>query len=340
MKRMAPHILHSQKGIALFLVLWVLTLLMVIVGEFCYTMRTEIRITRNFMEQIQARTIAEAGIYTTIAGLLKKNNETKTRPATSAEEDTYNNAFRLNIEPPVIPFDVGAFRAHIDNEAGKININQVEPQLLRFIFNGMGIDTQEQNIIIDSIIDWRDTDNLHRLNGAENDYYNNLPDPYPCKNGPFSSAEELLLVRGITQEIFDTKLKELVTALPPDDKMKSKPKTSSSKSKAFDYQKININAASREMLNSLPRMNEELVNDVLTFREIKDFTSLGEFQEVVGPEIFQLFTPYITLKLTPYYTITVTGEIKDSKTKKTIRAVVMLDEKSEKQYRLLQWLEG
>ena len=59
-------------------------------------------------------------------------------------------------------------------------------------------------------MDWRDKDNLHRLNGAEDDYYLSLPQPYKCKNGDFTSIEELLLVRGVTPEIFYGGLKDMV----------------------------------------------------------------------------------------------------------------------------------
>ena len=62
---------------ALFLVLWVLTLLSVIVGEFCYTMRTEINITRNFKEGTESYYISVAGLNRTIAELLKSAYSSK-----------------------------------------------------------------------------------------------------------------------------------------------------------------------------------------------------------------------------------------------------------------------
>jgi type II secretory pathway component PulK len=62
---------------------------------------------------------------------------------------------------------------------------------------GVGRDT-----IVDSIMDWHDGNDLHRLNGAEADYYQSKSPPYYAKNGDFSSVEELLLVRGMTPRIF------------------------------------------------------------------------------------------------------------------------------------------
>ena len=40
-------------------------------------------------------------------------------------------------------------------------------------------------MIIDSIQDWRDPNEEHRLNGAESDYYPGLPGPYRSKNADF-----------------------------------------------------------------------------------------------------------------------------------------------------------
>ncbi|MGA2798765.1 MAG: hypothetical protein ABSE63_14385, partial [Thermoguttaceae bacterium] len=46
--------------------------------------------------------------------------------------------------------------------------------------------------------DWIDTDDQPREYGAETEYYSSLTPPYMPKNGPLSTIEELLLVRGIT----------------------------------------------------------------------------------------------------------------------------------------------
>ena len=55
-----------------------------------------------------------------------------------------------------------------------------------------GIEYQARSPEADAIIDWRDSDDLHRLHGAEDEYYMKLPEPYHAKNGPFDSVDELL----------------------------------------------------------------------------------------------------------------------------------------------------
>jgi general secretion pathway protein K len=55
--------------------------------------------------------------------------------------------------------------------------------------------------IVDSILDWRDPDDLARLEGAESDHYGSLRPPYTAKNGFFEFPDELLFVRGVTPEL-------------------------------------------------------------------------------------------------------------------------------------------
>lgn len=105
----------------------------------------------------------------------------------------------------------------ITDEDGKFNLNsimvrdQFRPQnaeLFRKLLIETGIeDGMQADTIVDSVVDWLDSDDFHRGNGAESDYYEKeyreqgMLNPYKCKNGAFTTVEELLLVKGITPEI-------------------------------------------------------------------------------------------------------------------------------------------
>jgi general secretion pathway protein K len=63
----------------------------------------------------------------------------------------------------------------------------------------------EATAIINSVKDWLDSgddDLITGLDGAESDYYKGLNPPYSCKNGPFSHLTELMLVKGITPQLY------------------------------------------------------------------------------------------------------------------------------------------
>jgi hypothetical protein len=94
------------------------------------------------------------------------------------------------------------------------------------------------------------------------------------------------------------------------------------------------------MLLALPMMTEEAVDAVMEFRETRDFTSLNEFGELVGAEIYNAASRYLTLDTVPYYTIRSTGRIDDTSTRTVIEATVCLDSKSEKGYKILKWKDG
>jgi hypothetical protein len=185
-------------GVALVLVIWVIIVLIAIVGEFSYSMRTEINITRNFKEEEEAYQLALAGIEQAKAELL--NAKDITRMYVDA-----NDVLILDPDADVPErkgeLGKGNFQYTITDEGGKMNLNTATMDQLRNIFSNAGVKTEEIDTIVDSIFDWRDADDLHMLNGAEEDYYQSLDRPYSCKDGPFDLPEELLLVKGVTPEI-------------------------------------------------------------------------------------------------------------------------------------------
>ncbi len=185
---------NNQTGAALMLVLWVIVLLTAIVTGFSLFMRTEVNITKNFKERTEAYYAAIAGIERAKADIL------------SVREQMY-----LEESKELMPWEKPDRKGFLGNasysytiidEDRKIDLNSATSEQLRYLLMASGVEGTELDTIIDAILDWRDTDNLHRLNGAEEDYYQSLPKPYSCKDGPFDTVEELLLVRGITPEIF------------------------------------------------------------------------------------------------------------------------------------------
>ena len=87
------------------------------------------------------------------------------------------------------PTDPDNIRNGLTDEASKINLNYAPEEVLLRLPNM----TAE---LVDCLIDYRDGDEETRPEGAEQDYYDQLPYPYLIKNGPMATVEELLLVRG------------------------------------------------------------------------------------------------------------------------------------------------
>jgi general secretion pathway protein K len=326
--------IKGERGIALFLVLWVLTLLSVIAGEFCFAMRTEVNITRNFKEQTTAYYIALAGVNRAIGELIRNEVilQQVGQPKVEEEEEVQEgeeeqDRWRINVDIPPVPYGKGQFKVEIGNERGKININEANEALLKIMLSGFDIDEQQKNIIVDSIIDWRDDNNLYRLNGAEDDYYKSLPEPYECKDGDFDSVEELLMVRGITPEIFYGGLKDVVTEFH----------FGRSRSKTKLIYKIYINAASRKMLLTLPSITEALADEIINYRKNADFKSLTEISSLLGSDVFQSLGAYITLEKSPFHNIVSVGKVEGTQIRQGVEAMVEINVRLKKGYRIVQW---
>jgi Type II secretory pathway, component PulK len=329
-------ILESENGIALLLVLWVMALLTVIVGEFCYAMRTEVNITRNFKEETQAHYIAESGLFWAV-GELVINQIVPLKETSPDSEEGDDIRWRINADIPAVPFGEGRFKVEIESESGKADLNRADKPLLKMILNSFEIEDADKDIIVDSIMDWRDKNHSRRLNGAEDEYYLSLSEPFECKDGDFASVEELLLVRGVTPEIFYSGLEDMVAIYQ--DKETGSKRTARGKRRS-GFNRININAASPRMLRSLPRMTEDLVQEVIKYREKEDFRSFSDLSLIVGPDVYTAIQPYITLKVNPYYTIKSVGMLKEGRTRQGVQALVKIDRKLKKGYKIIQWIDG
>jgi general secretion pathway protein K len=347
---------RRENGVALLMVLWVLMLLTVIVGEFCFTMRTRVNITRNFKESTEAYYLALAGLNRAVLEIIRqeltpprivrveeKETEAETPDAAAPE-------WRMNLELPAMAFANGVFEARIENQSGKVNLNMADKPLLSTMLEGFALDPADRDVIVDSILDWRDSDRNHRINGAEDDYYQSLPEPYDCKDADFDSPEELLLVRGVTPELYKAGLKDLITVLPKNKKSagiagskKKRPSGifgSSKKEGEFDYNKLNVNAISPETWAALPGMTEELVAEIFAFRAERDFRSLGEVQEIVGADVFQEIAARLTLETTPYYKVSSFGAAGGGPIREGVSAVVEFNRNAPLYYRIMEWSEG
>jgi general secretion pathway protein K len=188
-------VLLNQRGAALLIVLWIFIFLLVVAFDFSASVREEAAAAHRYNDETQGYYLALAGFQRGVYELLQQ----------SAGRDSLGTEKRADI------FDGGwheetlgggVFRVRWLDEGGKININRADEGTLRRIFTNLGIEEPGRTIIVDSIMDWRDPDNLHRLNGAENEYYRSLTPPYTARNGPFDTVEDLLWVRGVTSELF------------------------------------------------------------------------------------------------------------------------------------------
>ncbi|MGH2670512.1 MAG: general secretion pathway protein GspK, partial [bacterium] len=161
---------------------------------------------------------------------------------------------RLNRER--VAYGGGHYSYRITDEAARLNVNNMTTATsllaLDRLLQSLGIEKTERDIISDSLQDWRDGNDLHRVNGAESDdYYLKLPVPYRARNGNLQSLNELLQIKGITPDLFRGTaerpgLAQFLTVATPTPGV------------------VNINTASRRVLAALGRAEAEILQIVAT----------------------------------------------------------------------------
>lgn len=195
---------RSARGLALVVVLWILAFLGVVFTTFTFSMRTELAAAGNFRQAAKAYYLAEAGIYRAAAEIINADRDV---PPDSKRYDSLNEHWHTN--PAAyenVPLGGGHYWVAVRDEESKMPLNgRITPSydaMLRRLFSNSGVrDEKLLSTIVDSIQDWRDADKLHRVSGAEDEYYLSRPTPYRAKNATFDMIDELLLVRGVTPEI-------------------------------------------------------------------------------------------------------------------------------------------
>lgn len=187
------------RGSALIVVLWIMAILTLLMYAFLAEMQVEYALAGGFADGKKAEQLAWSAVDLACARVQSSTSpQHKLDDPWSHDADEFfevplgEGAFTL-IHPV---YDEGnvVMRWGLEDEASKININYAPREVLLKLPRV----TEE---IADSIIDWRDADSNAGPGGAEDSYYQGLDPPYSCKNQPFETLEELLLVRGVTAEV-------------------------------------------------------------------------------------------------------------------------------------------
>jgi general secretion pathway protein K len=198
----------NERGFALLAVMLVLALLGVVVGELSVSMRLEASMIRSYKESVLATHLAEAAIQQAIREILGPGNIQALEEGGTLVFLRGAAGTPLPVKLPKLPrqrvaFGAGEFSYRITDEEARINLNSAPPDRVDRLLAAGGLDKQARDIINDSLQDWKDADDLHRINGAESeDFYLKLPVPYRARNGPLQDTAELLQIRGVTREIY------------------------------------------------------------------------------------------------------------------------------------------
>lgn len=251
----------GERGFALLAVMLVLALLGVVVAELAFSMRLEASMVRAYKETVLATHLAEAGVEQAIREVLS-----------GAQIQALDEAgtlvfYRTAVGQPTptlvaplqrrrVPLGPGHFSYRITDEESRLNVNLAPPERVDRLLAGLDVDKRDRDVINDSLQDWKDANDEHRVNGAESeDYYLKLPVPYRARNGPLRDTAELLQVRGVTPALYSgTPERPGLTAHVT----------------VFGRNTVNINTASPAVLKALTLSDAEIA-DIVQGRQLTPY---------------------------------------------------------------------
>lgn len=221
----------AQSGIAMVIVIWVISLMTIMAGSFALTMRRETTVVSAVKDNAQILAVAESGV--TIAQTMLTLDDVNQRWQADG------SIYQLLVEDAEI-------RVRLFSEQGKIDINQADEQLLNTLMNATSADLDTQQAIVSAILDWRDEDELIHTNGAEKAEYEEAGLSYHPANQEFQSLDELQMVLGMNATYFQEiqPLVTIYTGLPD----------------------VNLQTASKEVLQSIGNIDAALLEEYLLQR--------------------------------------------------------------------------
>lgn len=290
---------RKQKGVILILALLIVALVTTVVVSVSWRFSLSMARNENRWHGSQARLYLETAEEIATYGLYLD----KTAPKT-ANTDTALEGWNQEVQFPIQEVD-GWIGGRLEDANRRLNLNLINrflqpgtdgkpskwvqsPTYERFVRLLQLIELESGPIdelmaieIADSVVDWIDADDSPTMNGAERSYYENLDPPYPIANSPITSVSDLLIIKGMTSELYD-KLVPYVFAYP----VKAIPGGDSGQPTQIpEESKLNVNTMPPVLLRTFnsPGILRPLREDALQSFQMpltdEGFTSVDEFKE-------------------------------------------------------------
>jgi general secretion pathway protein K len=274
------------------IVMMVIVVLGLLAAGLSYSMKVETQLARNFDAEGEVLWLARSGLELAGWYIAQKDlDPQQIRFDCLAQEWAGGPGLNADIEPLVATHPVtglslqgsalgrGEFSIEIVDQERRFNINRATPEIMEKALDMLGLATLDTDVVLDSLEDWKDPNDVPLINGAESEYYLNQapPDgPHFAKDGPIEDLAELLMVRGLGRElVFGGVSPEVGEIDAPIRRLgfvggwKTEP-GGVCLADLFNTSgdaRININTASKEVLELLPGMDSNLAEGIVMARQ-------------------------------------------------------------------------
>ncbi len=281
-----------QRGAVIIIVLWTAVLLTVLVTA----MAGKVRLSANTAFHNQQGVAVWAAVMETVKKAhMELMFKSMPRPIGEQQETDEDgeillDEYRFNGRPLELAYAAAEdIVVRIYDHGGKINLNRIPRRNLQAIIEkrlgGEDADPEQVQDLLAAWTDWTDINELESLNGAEADYYLSLDPPYTPRNNPeLESVEEILQIRGFS-ELFEGVNVEAAFTIYGNNRT------------------VNINLATREAMQMLPGLDDELIERIIAYRETRDINNRSELDSIIPFENLVELTPWIGNQTSTVYSL-------------------------------------
>jgi general secretion pathway protein K len=294
------------RGIALIVVMIAIFVLSVLAGAFAFSMKVETKLAMNANNQTTELWLGRSGVerarWIIALGMSCPYSSLNQKWAGGQGDDCETNGPLADVSVDNFQICDRTISIKITDLERKADINTADQTMLQQGLTMVGVDASEIPSITSCILDWIDADDIPRVGGAESEYYQALTPPYSAKNAPIDDLSELLLVRGITEDMYwgSSSTNHVSAAFQQVDRFGRPverpvyPVGLEDLFTSLSSGKINVNTASAEVLQLIPGIDENMAQSIVGQREQAPYHSLNEMP--VPPQIMQQLQRFGTVR--------------------------------------------
>ncbi|MBF0479843.1 MAG: general secretion pathway protein GspK [Candidatus Omnitrophica bacterium] len=249
--------LKSPNGSVLIFAIWTLSLLVVFASYIGLRIRQRAEVISRIEDRSILRHLSEAGVKKAVATIRRDMAQNGFDPNVERKQALHANparfgrtvlgtgTFEIGYDDHNIVSGKSRFVNGVEDEDAKINLNLCDWAVIRRLFQiVLAVKDEEATALADAVVGWREFGDTQAKGFYSEDYYQQLEYPYKVKHAEFETLDELRLLEGVTEEVYE-KILPFVTI--------------------YGSGQININTAPKEILMALG-LDNSMADKILQVR--------------------------------------------------------------------------
>ena len=321
---------HHRRGGALLAVLWLSAALAAIAFAVATSVRTETSRVGTNSEAMRAQYLASGSIDRAVLWILWGFQN-------HVNPDGSPKFYKAPMPLLRYQYPGGAAVVEVIPESGKLDINRAEPADIRRLLLALGAPPPQADALTESIGEWRAATGSGQappgfVSGTQQS-------TFPGRHASFEETEELLLVKGMTPELFYGQY-----VRDPEGRLTPRAGLRDSVSTYGQGNHIDINTAPVQLLVAMGGIPPSIAQQIAARRLLRGpYKNADEFQKETGLELSGRLgvwggeSPIVTLRATARARL---GDGRLSEVSRTVSALVkFLPAGAEPPFHVLRWRE-